>query len=66
MSCVETTAYTLVTGVCKGCSKGTPRKEVQTSAKPFGNIREKNKGRQNPSEKRKHTDRQGPPDKLRK
>lgn len=63
MSCVETTAYTLVTGVCKGYSRECPRKEVQTSAKPFGSIREGNEGRQNPSDGRKHTDKQGPPDK---
>lgn len=39
---------------------------MQTSAKPFGNIREGNKGRQNPMERRKHTDKLGPPDKLHK
>jgi hypothetical protein len=52
------------------CAKGVvgecPKKEVQTSAKPFGNIREGNKGRQNPVDRRKHTDKQGPPDKLQK
>lgn len=42
--------HTLWSLVCaKGVVRGRPRKEVQTSAKPFGNIREENKGRQNPA-----------------
>lgn len=59
--------HTLWSLVCaKGVVGERLRKEVQTSAKPFGNIGEGNEGRQNPSSERKHTDSPGPPDKQQK
>lgn len=49
MSCVETTAYTLVTGVCKGCGKGTSQERSADISEALWEHQRRKQGQAEPA-----------------